>query len=198
MIKLSHDEGQQMGRFGNMISIFTRFGIIIQNQVGRAFLLLLSLALLSGCAFKPMYGTTQHSQELQAVLATIDIPEVPGRVGQKIRNELIFDFTGGGSPGVPQYRLVLAITERVTSQFVERDGDSQGQFYELRTNFKLYAITDGKNPLLDGVSNAKAAFRDDESVYSNVRARRDAENRAAKTTAEDLQVRISAFLSGNS
>ncbi len=145
-----------------------------------------------------MYGTTQHNQELQAVLASITIPEVPGRVGQQIRNELIFSFTGGGHPGVPQYKLVLAITERVTSQFVERDGDSQGQFYELRTNFKLYAITDGKNPLLDGVSHAKAAFRDDESVYSNVRARRNAENRAAKTTAEDLQVQVSAFLSGNS
>lgn len=153
---------------------------------------------ISACSFKPLYGTTESNQQLDAVLSGIEIPEIPGRVGQRVRNELIFSFYGGGHPGAPQYKLVLALTESVTSQLVERDGDSRGQFYELKTRFKLYAINNGKDPLIEGVSHAKAAFRDDESVYSNVRARIDAENRAAKTTAQDLRTRIAAFLSANS
>jgi LPS-assembly lipoprotein len=160
--------------------------------------MLLLLSTLAACSFKPLYGTTESNQQLEAVLAGIEIPEIPGRVGQRVRNELIFAFYGGGHPGAPQYKLVLALTESVTSQLVERDGDSRGQFYELTTRFKLYSISNGKEPMIEGVSHAKAAFRDDESVYSNVRARINAEDRAAKTTAEDLKTRLAAFLSANS
>ncbi len=160
--------------------------------------LLATLAGVSACSFKPLYGTTATNAGLQEVLKTIEVVEVPGRPGQVIRNELIFRFTGGGHASEPQYKLVMVVRESVTSQLVRRDGDSQGQFYELTTQFKLYSRKNDKEPILQGVSLAKAAFRDNTSVYSNVRSRRDAENRAAKTTAEDLQVRISAFLSGNS
>lgn len=163
-----------------------------------AALLIFTIPLLSACSFKPLYGTTSSNQQLESILASINIVEVPGRVGQKLRNELIFRFTGGNHPEAPQYRLIMAVTENVSSQLVQRDGDSRGQFLELTTNFKLYTISDEKTPILKGTSHSKAAFRDDESVYANVRARRDAENRAAKTTAEELQNRISAFLSRNS
>jgi len=168
------------------------------NTAKMVCLVLITSALLSGCAFKPLYGPTASNQELTTVLAGIDIPEVPGRVGQQVRNELIFRFTGGGHANAPQYKLVLAVKERVTSQLVERDGDSLGQIYQLTTNFKLYSITDGKNPLLTGKSYSKASFLDDDSVYANVRSRRDAENRTAKVTADDIQGRIAAFLSSNS
>ena len=160
--------------------------------------LMITATLVSGCAFKPLYGTTASNQQLKFVLASIEVAEVPGRVGQQVRNELIFRFTGGGHAGAPQYKLVLAVRESVTSQLVQRDGDSQGQIYQLTTDFKLYSITDGKSALVAGKSYAKASFLDDESVYANVRSRRDAENRAAKTTADDIQNRISAFLSSNS
>lgn len=168
------------------------------KKLGLALVFTLLAASLAACSFKPLYGTTENNQQLTAILASVEIPEVPGRVGQKVRNELIFAFYGGGHPGVPQYKLLLALTESATSQLVERDGDSRGQFYELKTQFKLYALDNDKQPLLEGVSHAKAAFRDDESVYSNVRARRDAEDRAAKTTAEELKTRLAAFLSANS
>lgn len=155
-------------------------------------------AFLAGCSFKPLYGTTETNAQLQEILKTVDIPEVPGRIGQVVRNKLIFHFTGGGYASDPQYKLVLAVKESVKSQFVRRDGDSQGQFLELNTSFKLYRTSDNKTPILEGISFAKAAFKDNKSIYANVRSRRDVEDRAAKTTAEDLQVRISSFLSGNS
>jgi LPS-assembly lipoprotein len=49
--------------------------------------------------------------------------------------------------------------------------------------------------VLEGVSYSRAAFDRFNSIYSNVRARQEAETRAAKTVAEDLRTRISAFVS---
>ena len=168
------------------------------KAVSVALLLGFTGTFLSACSFKPLYGTTATNAQLQETLKSVSIPEVPGRIGQVVRNELIFRFTGGGHASAPQYKLTLAVKESVKSQFVRRDGDSEGQFLELNTSFKLYRMDDDKLPILEGVSFAKAAFNDNTSIYSNVRSRRNAEDRAAKTTAEDLQVRISAFLSGNS
>ena len=161
------------------------------------FALGLSLIILSGCAFKPLYSNTATNQELAAVLAGIEIPEVPGRVGQRVRNELIFRFRGGDHQAEPQYKLFLVVRESLGSQLVQRDGDSHGRIYQLTTEFKLYQLGNEKEPLLSGRSYSKAAYQDDESVYANVRARRDAENRAAKVSADDIQGRIAAFLSSN-
>lgn len=48
--------------------------------------------------------------------------------------------------------------------------------------------------VMKGSSFARAGFERFDSIFSNVRARFDAENRAAKTVAEDLRARLSAFL----
>ena len=48
---------------------------------------------------------------------------------------------------------------------------------------------------LTGTSYGRIAFQRFDSVFSNVRARNDAENRAATTVAEDLKSRLAAFLS---
>ena len=50
--------------------------------------------------------------------------------------------------------------------------------------------------MLQGTSHARAGFERFQSIYSNVRAREDAENRAARTIADDLKTRLAAYLSG--
>ena len=52
---------------------------------------------LSGCGFQPLYGgSTVGGAKLKEVMASVDVVPIPGRVGQKLRNELIFENTGGG------------------------------------------------------------------------------------------------------
>ena len=47
-----------------------------------------------------------------------------------------------------------------------------------------------------GLGQARsAAFERFQSIYSNVRARDDAENRAARTVADDLKTRVAIYLS---
>jgi len=87
-----------------------------------------ALLTFGGCGdgstgFRPLYGTASiGGAATQEKLAAVDIAPIPGRVGQRIRNELIFQATGGGSPNPPQYRLDIAIRESVISTLVQVDG----------------------------------------------------------------------------
>lgn len=156
--------------------------------------------LLSACGnggFKPLYGEASlGGAQADARLSKIQVGIIPGRVGQQIRNELIFHATGGGGEVVnPELRLDIAIRESVTSTLVRIDGDSGGQIYNVEAKFQLVRISD-KTVVLTGTSYGRASFERNKSIFSNVRAREDAEDRAAKTVGEDLKARLSAAVSG--
>lgn len=167
--------------------------------VAPACTLLLGLA-LSGCGseagFRPLYGTTASGVGLEEKLAQVKVAPIPSRVGQRIRNELIFQNTGGGTPPPPRYTLEIVITESVTSTLVQSTGESLSQIYNLNASFRLISIKD-KQVVMQGTSQGRAGFERFTSIYSNVRAREDAENRAAKTVAEELKGRLAARLSSS-
>lgn len=159
----------------------------------------LTLPLITGCGesgFRPMYGSVGVGADVGEKLARVSIATVPGRVGQRIRNELVFQATGGGGPSQvpPQYRLEIAIKESVTSTLVQTDGDSLGQIYSVDASFQLIRIADN-SVALKGISYGRAGFERFDSIFANVRAREDAENRAARTVGEELRTRLTAYLS---
>jgi LPS-assembly lipoprotein len=152
----------------------------------------------SGSGFRPLYaaGPTGTSLTLDR-MSQVEIATIPSRVGQRIRNELIFQATGGaGVTTNPAYRLDVAIRESVASSMVNRSGDTAAQIYNLDANFKLTRNSD-KKVVLQGTSFGRAAFERFTSIYSNVRAKDDAENRAARAVAEDLKGRLAGFLATN-
>jgi LPS-assembly lipoprotein len=152
----------------------------------------------SGSGFRPLYaaGPTGTSLTLDR-LAQVEISTIPSRVGQRIRNELIFQATGGaGVTTNPVYKLDIAIRESVLSSMVSRTGDTAAQIYNLDATFKLTRISD-KKIVLQGTSFGRAAFERFSSIYSNVRAKDDAENRAARSVAADLKGRLAGFLATN-
>jgi LPS-assembly lipoprotein len=159
--------------------------------------------LLTGCAFRPLYGTTASGQRLQDALKAVEIAPIPGRVGQRIRNELIFNTAQGGNAATPIYRLDVAIRESETAVLVEVTGDAQGQIYVIGANFKLVSLKDNK-VVFKGQSNTRAAYdksferaadgKQVNSLFSNTRARVDAENRAARTLADEIKTRIATYL----
>ncbi len=149
----------------------------------------------SGGGFQPLYGASAvGGAGANERLAALDIAPIPGRVGQRIRNELIFESTGGGERAPSQYRLEVAIRESVTSTLVRVDGNAGGQVYNLDASFRLIRISD-KSVVAQGKSYGRAGFERLTSIFANVRAREDAENRAAKTVAEEMRTRLMAYLS---
>lgn len=153
---------------------------------------LLAGPLLSAC--QPLYGRTQSGAQLKDVMAGLQITEIPGRVGQRVRNELIFTSTGGGRPADYLYRLDISVQEWVTDTLVERTGDVRGQLYNLNAQFNLVRLSDNQ-VVLRGKSTGRAAFDRFNPIFTNVRARIDAENRAARVVADGIRTRIAAFLS---
>ena len=148
---------------------------------------------LAGCGIQPLYGTTAGGSRLAAAMAGVDITPIPGRVGQRVRNELIFENTGGSGQTGTTYKLDIVIKESLTNELVKISGDAKSQVYQLDATVKL--ISNDGRVVLEGKATSRAPYERFETIFSNVRARYDAENRAARTVAESIKVRIAAYLS---
>ncbi len=174
-------------------------GTLSRRALLRAFTAAIATApLLAACGesgFRPLYGTASvGGGNVEQKLAQVDISTIPGRVGQVLRNELIYQSTGGGErPTEPTYRLEIALRETVTSTLVQTDGDARSQIYNLDASFQLVRLSD-KTVVLKGKSYGRAGFERFTSIFSNVRAREDAENRAARTIGEEMKTRVASFL----
>jgi LPS-assembly lipoprotein len=151
---------------------------------------------LSACGFQPLYGsntTTASGAQLTEAMSSVDVTPIPGRVGQKVRNELIFSNTGGNHAAKSRYKLNIAIRERVVDQLVQITGDARGQVYQLEAHYKLLNSTSGK-VLHEGTAISRAPYNRYQEIFANVRARYNAENRAARTVAESIKTQVAAFL----
>lgn len=165
------------------------------RSAGRLVAVMVLIApLLAGCGFQPMYAETSTGVQLDDVMRTVSVAKIPGRVGQRVRNELIFATTGGGYRDAAEYRLEIAIRESVQDTVVAKTGESEGRAYRLTAAFKLIRLDD-QTVVLSGTSIGRAAYDNLDSTFADIRARRDAENRAARTVADDIQTRIAIALS---
>lgn len=186
------------------------------NGFGRRMAAVVVCALaLSGCGgspLQPLYGTTASGRQMTDVLANLDVALIPGRVGQRVRNELLFYRTGNGdaAPVIgAEYRLDVAVRESSHSIHVDSSGLAGGQVLALDATFKIVRVKDNK-VVFQGNSFARAPFDTNKvtdpleadgtsngrSVFANVRASYDAQNRAANTLASDIRTRVAAYLSG--
>lgn len=169
------------------------------GKIGRVFgaLALAATTLgMAGCGFQPLHGATASGANLDEVLKTVDIVTIPGRTGQQVRNELIFGTTGGGEAGPKAYRLEIAIKQSISYTFATMAGKVQGQTFELSAEFKLVRIADNR-VVFKSSTGAHAAYDKVQSIFANVRAQRDAENRAARTVAESIKTQVAGYLSGH-
>jgi LPS-assembly lipoprotein len=149
---------------------------------------------LSACGFRPMYGgSTVGGANVAESMKAVDVTPIPGRVGQKVRNELIFTNTGGGYAPEPKYRLDIAVKESVVDQLVRITGDATGQVYQLDATFKLVDLRN-RQIVYQGTAISRAPYNRFQEIFANVRARYDAENRAARTVSESIKTQIAAHV----
>lgn len=171
----------------------------VRHTVSRlmgAGMLVVSLAACGASGgFQPLHGPTASGQNLDDRLASIAIATIPGRVGQRVRNELVFqrDRGGAAAPASGQ-RLDVTLKESVTSTMIDRSGNTGSQIFQLEAQYRL-VDTKTLKVLFEARSLGRAGFDRFESIYANVRAREDAENRASRTVASDIKTRLSTYLS---
>ena len=91
----------------------------------------LALAALAGGCFQPLYGEGTVSKvggNVRNAMLGIDVPEINGLVGHYLRNELVFEFDGGGAPDRQKILKLTASTseslEVITVDYANGRADS--------------------------------------------------------------------------
>jgi LPS-assembly lipoprotein len=156
-------------------------------------LAVLSLALPVGGCFQPLYGEAAHPG-LTADMRAIAVTPIKDRIGHYLGNDLITDLNGTGDAPEPKYRLTVLVTTSAQTPTVT----SQLQVANAATvtGTASYSLTPagGGPAILSGVANSAAVYDRTEQRFANLRAERDVDIRLAKSLADEIELRVAAFL----
>jgi LPS-assembly lipoprotein len=166
---------------------------------GVAAAIVLTAALAGGgCQVRPLYGTAAIGPDegtangMTTTLASIDVAPIEGRVGQKIRNDLLFALNGGGDGG-DAYTVTLNVRERYANVITRTySGEPGGRNVKLMVDYALKKSGEG-DVLATGKVTRIASMDYFNQRFANDRATIDAENRLAKEIATDIHLRLAAY-----
>jgi len=130
---------------------------------------------------------------MTTTLANVDVAPIEGRVGQKIRNDLLFLLDGGGEGG-NSYVVNLQVNEKYTNVITRKiSGLPGGRNVRLVVDYSMKKA--GEPEVLTSGRVTRIASMDYfNQRFANDRAMIDAENRLSKEVAADIQLRLAAFL----
>ncbi len=167
----------------------------------RGVLLLAAAGFLAACQVRPVYApagsaVAGNNPAMVTELASIAIKGQTERVAQALINELIFQLRGGGALVEPKYRLDLILTTRVSDLAIRaREDIPVAKLVSLTATYTLTEVATGRVVTSDNVY-ATSSFDVSSQRYANVRAQRDAEDRAARAAAADIRLRLASALIG--
>jgi LPS-assembly lipoprotein len=117
------------------------------------------------------------------------------RLAVELRNQLLFDLTGGGGTSSPTHELDIKMTSNRSSVIV--DLTSQRPDVENFGADVIYTLKDLATGKIVVRSTTFARVSYDtpgsEQRFARIRGLRDAENRAAKVVADQIRNRLASF-----
>jgi LPS-assembly lipoprotein len=153
--------------------------------------LVATAALLAACTVQPVYGPTPGGGSVAATLARISIDPVDTRVAQIVRNKLLFNLTGGGDVPNPVYNMRLVVTGQEIALGITREESAPVYSVIVSATYEISRIDNGEI-VLRATSRGTASYDRVNQIFANVRARTDAEDKAATVAADDIRIRIAA------
>ncbi len=170
-------------------------------------LIIVGVAGLNAGCFTPLYGdakvgpTGGLDNRLASVeVAPIDPANAPNgsrlaRVGVDVRNELMYELTGGGPAALPTHRLDIRLT--ATNQEVVVDINTARpdvENYGINATYTLTDIATGKK-VVTATTFSRVSYNipGQEQRFAGQRGLRDAEDRAAKVIAENIRSRLASY-----
>ncbi|HSI41271.1 MAG TPA: hypothetical protein VLA00_12065 [Xanthobacteraceae bacterium] len=179
----------------------------------RLFVRLGSVALLAGGlagCFQPMYAETTPGggPGLRERMGDIEVVFVEGRLGNEVRNDLIFELTGGaGNPVGAPYRLFLKVADNTAAAIIDPvSGLPEVELVTVDVGWQLFEADDkpgappvtvppkDKKPIQQGTAFGKASVDSGYQRFARQRAIRDAQNRSSKLAAQQIRGQIASFL----
>jgi LPS-assembly lipoprotein len=162
-------------------------------------LLLAGLAttlLLAGCQARPLYSGGNATSDGPAIgaLKQIAVETQRGRTAQVLMNELIFVLRGGAELVNPRYKLDLIVSTRSSELAIQRREEvPTANLIALTATYTLTETTSGRVITSDTIYTT-ASYDFQSQRFANLRAQRDAEDRAAKAAATDIRLRLATIL----
>lgn len=157
------------------------------------YLIALALLLLPACGFTPLYGAgglTNHS-EIPPILNQIQIGSIPDRDGQSLRNALIDQFYGGGTPTNPHYKLTIAPLSQSTSDLdVTIDDEATRRQLRVSTVMTLTRIDDPTTPILTRPLYSLVSYNVLQSQFTTRVTQQNARDNAITDLARQIEQAI--------
>ncbi|WP_020177676.1 LPS assembly lipoprotein LptE [Methylopila sp. M107] len=169
------------------------------------FALVGALALTTAGCFRPVYGAGETpgvvgkgpGGDVAELMRSVEVKPIDGRVGLKMRNELIFLLRGGGAAGPTAYRVNITFSEYGQSAVVDPyTSVTQSRTISLQASYTMTRAGGGLDPIMKGEAFATATYFSGLQRFANIRAERDAEDRAAVQIAERIRSRLQAYFAG--
>ncbi|HXL67518.1 MAG TPA: LPS assembly lipoprotein LptE [Xanthobacteraceae bacterium] len=152
-------------------------------------------AAVGGC-FQPLYGdrSLTGGSSVRDAMRDVEVAAVDGRVAQEVRNDLIFELTGGeGNPVGAPYRITMTVSTGTFYPVIDLTvGRPSAETVSLDVTYRVEDVAN-KKIVLTEKALARVTVDRSQQRFARVRAIRDAENRAAKVAAEQIRSRIAAF-----
>jgi LPS-assembly lipoprotein len=170
-------------------------------------LAVIGLAGLTAGCFQPMYGDRAivggtTGPGIRNQMESVEVTEIQapngGRVARlavEIRNNLIFDMTGGNG-GMPSlYRLDVKLVASQQQVIVDiNSGRPDIQNYGIDATYALIDAATGK-PVVNSQTFARVSYNIPGQMqrFAGDRGLRDAENRAAKVISDTIKSRLASY-----
>jgi len=173
----------------------------------RAAVAVAAAALTAGC-FQPLYGTGPDPAQpgVRDALAAIAIEQIPApansseaHLAVEIRNDLLFNFTGGGSPNSSTHRLKVQISgSRSVVSIDTASALPNVELYALRASYSLTELATGK-VVVTGQATTNVSYDTlGQQRFARISGMHDAERRAAKVISDNITARMASyFISGS-
>jgi len=171
----------------------------LSSRLRPAAVALLASGLLgvSACTVQPLYSdgpvtSSAVTGSIASELSTIAVKPAIDRVGQEVRNKLLFLLYGGqAEPAAPRYTLVLivsSISEASANIQVNAVDEATAAIETVRATYQL---KDSSGAVVaTGKRQFAASYDVPRQEFAALRARIDAENRAARELAELLRLAL--------
>ncbi|KXF76317.1 hypothetical protein ATN84_15660 [Paramesorhizobium deserti] len=168
-----------------------------------------ALIAIAGCTVQPLYsggnGTSSIggtvTPGMREKLASIAIDPADTRYAQEVRNKLIFLLSGGaGEPAAPAYRLSLGVASATSAAVRINVGDTTDRTGRpsagtVRVTSRYVLRDAAGKPVAKGTRVVSASFDRPRQEFANLRAERDAQDRAAQELAEQIMLAVAQDLS---
>jgi LPS-assembly lipoprotein len=163
-----------------------------------------SAGLLAAC-FQPLYGQPPLSgaPTIGDALAAVDVQQIDAprgsgnaRIAVELRNDLLFDLTGGAGSIAPTHRLVIQMTTSRSALIVDpQTGRTEAEVTGIDVKYTLTELATGR-PVVNATAFARVSsdIPGQQQRFARSRAQRDAEDRAAKVLADQIRSRLASYL----